>query len=108
MSTTGIGTRRRVRTHPDRYRSTFWVRMFMLGRHSDGWVQVQRTYTRTTAAQLASDIANAHRRPEATIRVRGIESGEVWDARWVPSPYGMRGDFEIWIRRVGVVAADER
>lgn len=81
--------------------------MFMLGRHSDGWVQVQRGYTRTSAAQISSDIVNAHRRLSSKMRVRGIEPGEVWDARWVPSPFGMRGDFEIWIRRVEVVATDE-
>ena len=107
MSTTGIETRRTARTHPERYRSTFWVRMFMLGRRTDEWVQVQRGYTRTTAAQITSDIVNAHRRPSSSVRVRGIESGEVWDARWVPSPFGMRGDFEIWIRRVEGAVADE-
>lgn len=81
-------------------RNTFWVRIFDVARHSDDWVRVPRYYTRSTAAQLASDITNAHRRNPVTLRVKGIVAGEVWEARWNTAPDGPKDDHVIWIRLV--------
>jgi hypothetical protein len=62
-------------------------------------VKVDRLYTQSTAAQLASDIVNADHREAATVRVRGIHPGERWDARWEPAGGNLPGDFVVWIRR---------
>lgn len=79
-------------------RSSFWCRTFDAARSRGEWTLVGRTYSRSTAAQLASDIKNAHRREEDYQRVRGIVPGESWDARWEPSPNGDHGRYCVWIR----------
>ena len=82
-----------------RRRTSFWIRTFGHARQSEGWVKVPRLYTRTTAAQLASDISNAHRR-DAENRMHGVLVGEQWEAYWQPAPDGPVGDHEVWVRRV--------
>lgn len=79
-------------------RTSFWIRTFAHARTEQGWVRVPRLYTRTTAAQLASDISNAHRRSGAH-RMRGVLDGERWEAYWQPAPNGPAGDHEVWVRR---------
>jgi hypothetical protein len=81
-------------------RNSFWVRIFDAARRTDDWVRVPRFYTRATAAQLASDITNAHRRDLQTLRVKGIYADEVWEARWSTAPDGPQNDHVIWIRLV--------
>ena len=80
-------------------RTSFWIRTFAHARTAQGWVKVPRLYTRTTAAQLASDISNAHRRSGAH-RMRGVLDGEQWEAYWQAAPNGPAGDHEVWVRRV--------
>ena len=85
-------------------RSSFWIRTFALARliadqRPGEWLRVQRLYTRSTAAQLSSDINCAHLRTQE-VRVKGILDGEVWEARWTDPPSGPRGDFAVWIRLV--------
>lgn len=85
-------------------RSSFWIRTFDLARQlaelrPEEWLRVPRLYTRATASQVTSDINNAHRRP-ATVRMRGILDGEVWEARWDDPLHGPRGHFAVHIRRV--------
>lgn len=79
-------------------RSSFWCRTFETARTTGDWTLVARTYSRSTAAQLASDINNAHRREADYLRVRGIVPGELWRARWDPSPSGEPGRYSVWIR----------
>lgn len=79
-------------------RSSFWCRTFAAARLAGEWTLVERNYSRSTAAQLASDINNAHRREEDYQRVRGIETGEVWQAKWDHAPKGDSGRFAVWIR----------
>lgn len=83
-----------------RRRTTFWVRTFELARTTRQWVQVRRYYTQGTAAQLTSDICNAHNRPPDRVRMKGIRSGEVWEAYWGIAPNGPNGDHIVWIRLV--------
>lgn len=85
-------------SQPQSSRTSFWVRTFAHARRDGGWVRVPRLYTRTTAAQLASDISNAHRREPRVLRVRGIHTGETWEARWEPSIDGPPGDYHVWVR----------
>lgn len=80
-------------------RTSFWVRLFAHARSNSDWVQVPRLYTRATAAQLASDINNAHRRRPEVLRVRGVLPGERWEARWEPADNGPLGDYSVWVRR---------
>jgi len=79
-------------------RSSFWCRTFGAARANGDWTLVQRSYSRSTAAQLASDINNAHRRAEDYQRVRGILPGEIWSAKWEPSPDAVPGRYSVWIR----------
>ena len=81
-------------------RTSFWTRTFEAARRSGDWVKVDRLYTQSTAAQLASDIVNADHRDAATVRVRGIHPGERWDARWEPAGGNLAGDFVVWIRHL--------
>ena len=83
---------------PVSQRSSFWVRTFEFARQRGDWVRVPRFYTMTTASQLASDIINANRRDQATVRMRGILPGETWEARWGHAPDGPNGDYVVWIR----------
>lgn len=79
-------------------RQSFWVHTFQDAREHGRWVRVPRFYTSATAAQIASDIRSAHRRPLETVRVRGILPGEVWSARWDTDEKCPPGSFAIWIR----------
>lgn len=81
-------------------RTSFWTRTFEAARRSGAWVKVDRLYTQSTAAQLASDIVNANHRDAATVRVRGIEPGERWEARWEPAGENRAGDYVVWIRHL--------
>jgi hypothetical protein len=82
-----------------RDRTSFWLRTFASARLVEGWYRVDKLYTRKTAAQIASDIRRAHLDGRTTIRTRGIETGEVWEARWNGANNGANGDCEVWIRR---------
>lgn len=84
-------------------RSSFWVRTLQAARERGDWYRVPRFYTQATAAQLTSDIINATHRDPATIRVKGILPGEVWDARWLHASDAPGSDFVVWIRLDRVV-----
>lgn len=80
-------------------RTSFWIRTFAAARAQSDWLLVARQYTRATAAQITSDINNAHRRAPHQ-RIRGVNDGERWEAHWEAAPEGPLGDFVIWIRRL--------
>jgi len=82
-------------------RQSFWVLALDDARQQNRWVRVQRYYTASTAAQIASDIRSSHRRPLDTLRVRGILPGELWTARWGADEKCPPGSFSIWIKFVG-------
>ncbi|MEI8240654.1 MAG: hypothetical protein WCI22_14670 [Actinomycetota bacterium] len=87
-------------------RNTFWWRTFAAARDSNGWARVPRHYTRATAAQLASDIANSHRRQMTSLRVRGVLLGEQWATRWEPASDDAAGDHVVWIRLIEVASGE--
>ena len=89
-------------------RNTFWCRTFAAARDSNGWTRVHRRYTRATAAQLASDIANSHRRKMTSLRVRGVLHGEQWATRWEPASDDAAGDHVVWIRLIAVASNERR
>lgn len=82
-----------------RDRNSFWRRTFEAARQVDGWYRVDKLYTHSTAAQIASDIRRAHLDGRVSVRTAGIERGEVWEARWNSVNNGANGDCEVWIRR---------
>jgi hypothetical protein len=82
----------------DRTRTSFWVRTFEHARQSGEWVRVPRTYTHSTAVQIASDISNAHRREFDAHRVRGIRHGERWLTRWHSEDDNDIGGHSVWLR----------
>ncbi len=84
-------------------RNSFWARTFDQARSDGGWVRVDRLYTRTTAAQISSDIACSHRRDINSHRMRGMRPGERWDSFWGAADNGPSGDHVVWIR----LATDE-
>jgi hypothetical protein len=58
-----------------------WPRRFAdARRHRGEWVKVVTPMTRSTAAQLASDIQRIGLRDAASIRVKGFHEGERWEA----------------------------
>ena len=79
-------------------RNTFWARVFDAARADGGWVRVPRRYTQATAAQLTSDISNWHRREGSNFRVRGVQPGERWTARWEPAGDDTETDHVVWVR----------
>lgn len=86
-------------------RNSFWMRTFEVARRNGGqWHRVSRYYTQSSAAQLASDISNAHHRDRSTVRVKGILDGEIWEARWAQAPDGPNGDHVVWLRLLPTVS----
>jgi hypothetical protein len=83
-------------------RRSYWPAVLAEARQVRGaWVRTVKTFGRSTAQQLASDLRNAHHREPKKFRVRGVLPGEVWDAQWgregVDSP---DTEYVVWIRLV--------
>lgn len=87
---------------PRRGRRTMWPDRLDVGRANPGvWIRVTEPFSRTTAAQLASDLRNAHTRNPRTMRVRGIATGERWETVWGSLDDASDPDeFFIWFRLV--------
>ena len=87
---------------PRRGRRTLWPERLDVGRANPGeWIRVTEPFARTTAAQLASDLRNAHTRNPRTMRVRGAAAGERWETVWGPLDDATEsGEFFIWFRLV--------
>ena len=56
-------------------RHSFWREQFEKARRKHTWHEVERIYTRLTAAQTCVDIRGGR-------RVVGINPGENWQAHW--------------------------
>ena len=82
-------------------RTSFWVLLFADARKEDRWFRVNRYYTASTAAQIASDIRSSKNRPLDKLRVRGILPGENWTAKWGTDDKCPPGHFSIWVRFLG-------
>lgn len=59
-------------------RKSFWANALDEARQTDGWHKLDRRYSEASAKQIASDIRNAHKRPNS--RIRGVRPGETWSA----------------------------
>jgi hypothetical protein len=92
-------------TPPDRrkyQKRAYWPGVFAEARECPGvWVRTGKWFNRSTAAQVASDVRNAHTRDAGKMRVKGTLPGERWETRWDNDPADP--DVEhlyIWLRLV--------
>jgi hypothetical protein len=77
-------------------RHSFWREQFEKARRIHTWHEVERVYTRLTAAQTCVDI-------RAGRRVVGIHPGEKWDAQWERiNP--LSNDAKVYIRMDRIAA----
>ena len=66
-----------------RQRRSFWPAVLAEARECPGeWVRIARSFSPSTAAQVASDIRNSHRRQPGKMRISGLVPGDRWDTRW--------------------------
>lgn len=84
-------------------RRSRWADLFAECRANPGqWRRIREPLKRSTAAQIASDIRNVHRRAEMKTRLRGFQPTDRWEAVWSNGPDDPDKDnFYIWLRYVG-------
>ena len=89
-------------TQPDQRRSR-WSELFEECRQfPDEWRRVCEPLKKSTAAQIASDIRNAHTRDVKKSRLRGFEENDVWDAKWGQDPAEKDPEaYFIWLKFLG-------
>jgi hypothetical protein len=77
-----------------------WPRRFAdARRHRGEWVKIVTAMSRSTAAQLASDIRRIGLRDPKSIRVKGYLPDERWDAAFGNDPSDQDPSrFYIWVR----------
>jgi hypothetical protein len=87
----------------DSQKRSRWARLFDECREHQGeWRRIIDPLRKTTAAQIASDIRNAHTRDLDKTRLRGFEEGDHWEAVWGHDPEDDNPDnFYIWLKFLG-------
>lgn len=80
-----------------------WADLFEECRDRPGeWRRMIDPMKRSTAAQIASDIRNVHRRDPGKSRLRGLLASDRWEATWGNDPAENDAEkFYIWLRYVG-------
>jgi hypothetical protein len=88
-------------------RRAYWAGVFAEGRECPGeWLRTEKWFARATAAQVASDVRNAHLRDLTKMRVRGVLPGDRWEAQWDNDPADADlGHFYVWLRFDGTPSA---
>jgi len=91
-------------------RRSYWPTVFAEARECPGeWVRTEKWFHRATAAQVASDLRNAHRRSPGKMRVSGFLPGDRWETRWENDPADPDAEhFYIWLRFDGITPTDHR
>jgi hypothetical protein len=86
----------------DKQRRSRWAQLFEECREHNGeWRRLIEPLRKTTAAQIASDIRNAHHRDLDKTRLRGFEPGDHWEAVWGHAPDDANpGNYYVWLRYV--------
>ena len=89
-------------------RRAYWPGVFAEARECPGeWIRTAKPFRRDTAAQVASDLRNAHRRGAGKLRVSGFEDGDLWETRWGNDPTDPDPEhFYIWLRFDGITRLD--
>jgi hypothetical protein len=85
-------------------RRSKWADLFEECRRRPGeWRRIKEPLKKSTAAQIASDIRNVHRRDNKKTRLRGFKANDQWEAVWSNSPDDSnKENFYIWLRFIGV------
>jgi hypothetical protein len=88
---------------PRTQRRSRWAELFEECRSAPGqWRKVREPLTKATAAQIASDLRNAHHRNRDKSRVKGLLSGDRWETAWGNDPTDSDPDHHyLWLRYVG-------
>ena len=83
-----------------RQRRSYWEGVFAEARKYPGqWRRLVRTFSHSTAAQMASDVRSSYRRDVTKMRFRGLLQGEQWDAVWEADPTDEADDRGfMWVR----------
>ena len=89
-----------------RRRFSMWEALFEECREYEGeWRRTATPLSKSTAAQLASDIRNAYKREFVKSRLKGLAPDERWDAAWGPGTDGKGNEsddeFYVWIKFMG-------
>ena len=68
------------------------------------WRRMVEPLSKATAAQIASDIRNAHTRDSDKARLKGFLPTDRWESAWGADPSdGNPAHFYVWLRYVGPV-----
>jgi hypothetical protein len=83
-----------------------WAELFDECRAVPGeWRRIIAPLAKATAAQIASDIRNAHTRDLDKARLRGLLPTDRWEASWGNDPDDSDPEhFYVWLRYVGHIA----
>jgi hypothetical protein len=85
-----------------RRRFSMWEALFDECRRFEGeWRRTATPLSKSTAAQLSSDIRNAYKREFVKSRLKGLNPDEHWDAAWGPGKGGDPDEFYVWIKYLG-------
>lgn len=84
-------------------RRSRWAEMFSEAREHPGeWRRLVEPMKRTTAAQVASDIRNAHTRDLSKARLRGLHDTDLWEAAWGQDDADSDSEhYYVWLRYIG-------
>ena len=91
-------------------RRSYWPTVFAEARECPGeWVRTDKWFLRATAAQVASDLRNGHRRSPAKMRVSGFLPGDRWETRWGNDTTDLDAEHcYIWLRFDGISPVEDR
>lgn len=80
-----------------------WAELFEECRKAHGdWRRMLEPLTKATAAQIASDIRNAHTRDLDKSRLKGLLPGDLWEAAWGKDPSDPNpAHYYVWLRYIG-------
>jgi hypothetical protein len=81
-------------------RRSYWTELFAECRsYPNEWRRTARSFSKSTAAQIASDVRNMARRDPTKFRLRGFMPGDRWEAVWgVEVETSATGEFFLWLR----------
>ena len=88
-----------VQTETSQRRSRWVDLLDECRKHPGEWRRVIEPMRKSTAAQIASDIRNIHRRDARKSRLRGFAEGDKFEAVWGNDPNDSDTDhYYLWLR----------
>lgn len=82
-----------------------WAELFAECREApEEWRRMMEPLRKATAAQIASDIRNAHTRDLDKARLRGLLPTDRWDSAWGRDPSDPNPDhYYVWLKYTGPI-----